>query len=145
MASCLLLFYSTSLYAIYGGTDGGANEEATSQFYSRAICSKLNPTFAVKFIINLNLRLCNYYKLSPTMFHSVWCQIPWHGGFIPNYKTIPELAFAGAFAVGVGSIACLSWAFLGVSLQKVYMRCFKAINMILGLFLIYCALTIIRG
>lgn len=84
MASCLLLFYSTSLYAIYGGTDGGANEEATSQFYSRAICSKLNPTFAVKFIINLNLRLCNYYKLSPTMFHSVWCQIPWHGGFIRN-------------------------------------------------------------
>ena len=64
MASCLLLFYSTSLYAIYGGTDGGANEEATSQFYRRAICSKQKPTFAVKFIINLNLRLCNYLKAS---------------------------------------------------------------------------------
>ena len=36
MASCLLLFYSASLYAVYGGTDGGANEEAVGQFSLRA-------------------------------------------------------------------------------------------------------------
>ena len=90
------------------------------------------------FLVGLLLQLVNvkiYFYITTLL--SVY--------FIPNYKTLPELAFAGAFAVGIGSIACLSWAFLGVGLQKMYMKYFKTINAILGSFLIYCALTIVKG
>lgn len=69
MASCLLLFYFTSLYAVYGGTDGGANEEATGQFTLRATCSKNIPTFADKFIINQNLRLVTNKNPPTSQFH----------------------------------------------------------------------------
>ena len=65
--------------------------------------------------------------------------------FIPNCDTILELVLAGAFAVSIGSVACLTWAFLGVNLQKVYLRYFKPVNTVLGLFLLYCALTIVKG
>ena len=65
--------------------------------------------------------------------------------FIPNCDTILELALAGAFAVSIGSIACLTWAFLGVKLQRIYLRYFKPVNAVLGLFLLYCAWTIVKG
>lgn len=47
--------------------------------------------------------------------------------FIPNCDTVLELALAGAFAVSIGSIACLTWAFLGVKLQKIYLRYDEAV------------------
>lgn len=65
--------------------------------------------------------------------------------FIPNCDTILELVLLGAFAVSIGSAACFAWAFLGASLQKVYLRYFKPVNIVLGLFLLYCALTIVKG
>ncbi|MGM9601090.1 MAG: LysE family transporter [Faecousia sp.] len=65
--------------------------------------------------------------------------------FIPNCDTILELVLAGAFAVSIGSIACLTWAFLGVRLQKIYLRYFRPVNAVLGLFLLYCAWTIVKG
>ena len=65
--------------------------------------------------------------------------------FIPNCDTIFELALAGAFAVSIGSAACLTWAFLGVKLQKIYLRYFKTVNAVLGIFLLYCAWTIVKG
>ena len=65
--------------------------------------------------------------------------------FIPNCDTIPELILSGAFAVGIGSVASLTWAFLGVGLQRVYLRYFKTVNIILGSFLLYCAWTIVKG
>ena len=65
--------------------------------------------------------------------------------FIPNCDNGLELAAAGVFAVSVGSAACLTWAFLGSRLQGVYTRFFNQINMVLGLFLIYCAWTILKG
>lgn len=65
--------------------------------------------------------------------------------FIPNYDTVTELVFAGCFAVSIGSLACLTWAFLGVKLQKSYIRYFRQINAVLGLFLLYCAFTIVKG
>lgn len=45
----------------------------------------------------------------------------------------------------IGSIACLTWAFLGAKLQRIYLRYFKPANVVLGLFLLYCALTIVKG
>ena len=65
--------------------------------------------------------------------------------FIPNCDTIPELALAGCFAVSIGSVACLTWAFLGVKLQKIYFQYFRPINAVLGLFLLYCAFAIVKG
>lgn len=65
--------------------------------------------------------------------------------FIPNCDTILELALAGAFAVSIGAAACLTWAFLGVNLQKIYLRYFRPVNIVLGLFLLYCALAIVKG
>lgn len=65
--------------------------------------------------------------------------------FIPACDNVLELTIAGVFAVGIGSSACLTWAFLGTRLQGVYTRFFKQINMVLGLFLIYCAWTILKG
>ena len=65
--------------------------------------------------------------------------------FIPNCDTVFELALAGGFAVSVGSAACLTWAFLGVKLQNFYLRYFKIVNAVLGIFLLYCAWTIVKG
>ncbi len=65
--------------------------------------------------------------------------------FIPNCNTVLELVLAGAYAVSIGSLASLTWAFLGVKIQKVYLRYFRLINAVLGLFLLYCALTIVKG
>ncbi|MGM9648887.1 MAG: LysE family transporter [Butyricicoccaceae bacterium] len=65
--------------------------------------------------------------------------------FIPNFGTVPELTAAGIFAVGIGSAACLTWALLGVKLQNLYRHYFKPINVVLGLFLLYCAWTIVKG
>lgn len=65
--------------------------------------------------------------------------------FIPNCDTALELALAGAFAVSIGATACLTWAFLGVKLQKIYLRHFRSINAVLGVFLLYCAWTIVKG
>lgn len=65
--------------------------------------------------------------------------------FIPNCESFLEIAIASCFAVGIGSVACFSWAFLGIKIQKVYFKYFKPINMILGMFLLYCAWTIMKG
>lgn len=65
--------------------------------------------------------------------------------FIPNCETVMELFFAGAFAVSIGSLACLTWAFLGATLQVLYQKYYKPVNIVLGLFLIYCAWNIVKG
>lgn len=62
--------------------------------------------------------------------------------FIPNIPSVIGLAGAGAFAVSIGSLACLTWAFLGVKLQTVYSKHYRAANLIMGLFLVYCAWAI---
>ncbi|URZ09207.1 LysE family transporter [Clostridium felsineum] len=64
---------------------------------------------------------------------------------IPYISTLPGLLFAGVGVVGIGSIACLTWAFLGLKIQTLYKKHHKLINFILSLFLLYCAWDIIRG
>lgn len=64
---------------------------------------------------------------------------------VPNISTLPNLLLAGALVVAVGSLACLTWAFLGIKMQHVYTKYYKPINFILSLFLIYCTWDIIRG
>ncbi|MGN1118887.1 MAG: LysE family transporter, partial [Oscillospiraceae bacterium] len=65
--------------------------------------------------------------------------------FIPNCKSVCSLALAGIFTVSIGSIACLTWAFLGAKLQSFYKKHFRCVNIVLGVFLLYCAVTIIPG
>ena len=69
-----MLFYTASLSAVYGGTDGGANEEATSQFTLRAKCAKRKPTFADKLIIHQSLRHVTITSLPSSVFHLWWCR-----------------------------------------------------------------------
>lgn len=64
---------------------------------------------------------------------------------VPNISNLPSLILAGVGVVSVGSIACLTWALLGIKLQSAYERHYKSINFILGLFLLYSALDIVKG
>lgn len=63
--------------------------------------------------------------------------------FIPNISSLPVLFLAGAGAVFVGSIATLTWSLLGITLQSHYQKHYKWINLILAIFLLYCAWNII--
>jgi cysteine/O-acetylserine efflux protein len=64
---------------------------------------------------------------------------------VPNINNLPKLFLDGVGIVIIGSIACLTWAFLGVKMQNVYEKNYKLINFILSLFLLYCAIDIVRG
>lgn len=63
---------------------------------------------------------------------------------IPYTKSLPALILAGVGVTIIGSAASLTWAFLGVKLQNIYNRHFRIINIILSLFLLYCAWGIIK-
>lgn len=63
----------------------------------------------------------------------------------PNISTLPGLLLAGAGVASVGGAACITWAFLGIKLQHIYEKHYKPINIILSLFLLYCAFDIVRG
>lgn len=64
---------------------------------------------------------------------------------VPYISTLSGLLLAGIGVVGIGSIACIAWAFLGIKIQHIYQKYYKTINFILSLFLLYCAFDIIRG
>ena len=63
---------------------------------------------------------------------------------IPYIKSVPLLILAGVGVTAIGSVASLTWALLGMKLQNIYRRHFRAINGILSLFLLYCAWEIIK-
>jgi cysteine/O-acetylserine efflux protein len=63
--------------------------------------------------------------------------------FIPNISSLLGLFLAGAGAVSIGSIAALTWSILGITLQSFYRKHYKWINLILAIFLLYCAWNII--
>jgi cysteine/O-acetylserine efflux protein len=64
---------------------------------------------------------------------------------IPNISTLPSLLLAGVGVTSVGGAACLTWAFLGIKMQRIYEKNHKTINFILSMFLMYCAWDIVRG
>lgn len=65
------------------------------------------------------------------------------GYVIPYYRSFFILLFMGLIMASVGSLASLTWAGLGVMMQKVYEKYYKGINIILGVFLMYCAWNMI--
>ena len=91
-----------------------------------------NPTFHEGLLLQLvNVKI--YFYISTLL----------SAYFIPNCKTALSLAGAGLFAVSIGSIACLCWAFLGIKIQNLYQKHFRYVNIVLGIFLIYCAATLL--
>lgn len=65
--------------------------------------------------------------------------------YVPYINSIPGLLLAGLGTVGIGSIASMIWAFLGLKIQNIYIRYYRFINIVLGLFLVYCSWNIVRG
>ncbi len=92
------------------------------------------PTFRTGFLLQLvNVKIYLYIMTLLTVY------------LIPHIRGLIPLFAAGVCVVLFGSAACLVWAALGVQLQNVYTRHYKAINLIFGLFLLYCAWGIIRS
>lgn len=92
------------------------------------------PTFREGFLLQLvNVKIYFYIMTLLTVY------------LIPNIKSLTILFAAGVGVVLFGSIACLAWAMIGLQLQGAYAKYYKIINLVLGLFLLYCAWNIIRS
>lgn len=90
--------------------------------------SQKEPSFREGFLLQLvNIKI--YFYISTLL--AVY--------FIPHLPSLPMILLAGAFAVFVGSLATLIWAFLGHVLQKMYFQYYKRVNFVLAMFLLYCA------
>jgi len=61
------------------------------------------------------------------------------GYVLPYYTSFGMLIFFCMLIATIGSIATTSWAVFGAIFQRVYIRYFKAINIILALILLECA------
>lgn len=62
---------------------------------------------------------------------------------VPYFESVFYIILMGLFVIFIGCGATFTWAFLGIKLQKFYTAHFKVCNIILGLFLFYCAYNII--
>jgi len=63
------------------------------------------------------------------------------GYIVPYYDSFAALFGVEMIIATVGSLASLSWAWFGVRIQKIYKRYYKPFNIILAVFLLYCAWT----
>lgn len=91
------------------------------------------PSFLTGFLLQLvNVKIYFYISTLLTAY------------LIPYIKSLPALILAGVGVTIIGSGASLTWAFLGVKLQNIYSSHFRIINIILALFLLYCAWGIIK-
>lgn len=64
---------------------------------------------------------------------------------IPYFTTLPKLIFCGIFVVFIGCSATVVWAFFGTKIQSLYMKHYRVINVIMGVFLLYCGFSILRS
>ena len=92
------------------------------------------PSFSTGFLLQLvNVKIYFYITTLLTAY------------LIPTIDGLAGLLLAGLGVVAFGCTACFAWAFLGLRLQTVYLKHYRPINLILGLFLLYCAWGIIRS
>lgn len=96
--------------------------------------NKARPTFRTGFLLQLvNAKIYFYITTLLTTY------------LVPYFVTLPKLLIAGVGVVAIGCIATFTWAFCGMKMQTFYKQRYRQINIILGLFLLYCAWNMIRS
>ncbi len=65
------------------------------------------------------------------------------GYIAPWYGKLWQLLAAELIIATLGSFATLTWSFAGIRLRRFYEAHFRPVNIILGLFLLYCAVRMI--
>ena len=66
-------------------------------------------------------------------------------GYITDYSTsFPVLLFFELIIATMGTLGTLTWIGAGVLLQKIYLKHFRLINIILAVFLLQCAVSMLR-
>jgi cysteine/O-acetylserine efflux protein len=64
------------------------------------------------------------------------------GYVVPYYNTLVMLIFFGIIIATIGTISSLVWAFMGALFKRIYIKHYRIINIILGLFLLECAVSL---
>ena len=65
------------------------------------------------------------------------------GFIVPYYNSLCAFVITEIIIATVGSIASLTWAFVGIGIQRKIAKYYKTINWILGIFLFYCAVIMV--
>jgi cysteine/O-acetylserine efflux protein len=61
------------------------------------------------------------------------------GYVVPYYSTLEWLVLFELFIASIGTVATLSWIFMGRVFNRVYLKHYRVINIILALILVECA------
>ncbi|MCD8090792.1 MAG: LysE family transporter [Clostridiales bacterium] len=64
---------------------------------------------------------------------------------IPYVASFPKIMLSGIGIAGLGFIANITWSFCGDKMQNIFKKYYRQINLILGIFLLYCAVKILAG
>ena len=66
-------------------------------------------------------------------------------GYITDYHTsLTALVIAELFIATLGSIATLTWIGMGALIQKIYLKHYRIINILLALTLVECIISILK-
>lgn len=92
------------------------------------LAEQKKPSFFTGFLlqfVNIKIYLYGMTALSGYI-------VPYYDGFLP-------LLIAEIIIATVGSAASLTWALMGIKIQKIYSKHYLAVNIILAVLLVYCA------
>ena len=66
-------------------------------------------------------------------------------GYVTNYSTaLPVLVFVEFVIATIGTVATSAWIGTGLAIQKVYLRHYRLINIILAVTLLECVYSILK-
>jgi cysteine/O-acetylserine efflux protein len=65
------------------------------------------------------------------------------GYVLPFYSNFSALVFFEIFIATIGTVATLAWAILGGAFQKMYIKHFRVINIVLAIALLECAIRLL--
>jgi cysteine/O-acetylserine efflux protein len=91
-----------------------------------------NPSFYIGFILQMvNIKI---YFFGITALS---------GYIIPYYNSLSTLIIFEIIIATIGTIATLTWAFIGNLFERIYRKYYKLINILLGLFLLECVVSLL--
>ncbi|MCD7904881.1 MAG: LysE family transporter [Clostridiales bacterium] len=64
---------------------------------------------------------------------------------IPYLASFPKIMLSGIGIAGLGCIANITWSVCGDKMQNIFKKYYRQINLVLGIFLLYCAVKILIG